>query len=137
MASRSKKAPRPVEPTRRLPSRRRRRPRIAGFALRIAGLALVGVLAGCLLFPLASKIVRPYRIENEVEAKVRVLEERLARQSAENAVLMRRIDYLRTDEGKEMLARRAGYHLPGETVFLLSAPPSAAPAEKSGEEDLQ
>ncbi len=81
-------------------------------------------------FRFMQKVVHPYRLSNEVGQQVAVLREQYKRQEQENAALQQRLVFLRSDEGAEVEARRAGFLRKGETVYLLPNPlesPKVAP----------
>lgn len=99
---------------------RRRAPRRAGnYYLRLMGIAGGGVTAAYVLFVFILKVVHPYQLGYAVELDIRQVQTELNRQKARNSLLERRLDYLKTPEGAEMEARRAGWARPGETVYLL------------------
>jgi cell division protein FtsB len=100
-------------------SRKRRRRRAIWYPVRLIGVGAAGVTGAFLLFQLYVKINHPYQLGDEEARKVVALQERLNRQDRQNAVLDQQLQYLQSNEGTETLARRAGYHKPGETVYLL------------------
>ncbi len=105
---------------RRRNRKKKRRSRSYPLQIALAALSLFGavwMLAVCIMW-----LVRPVTRGNEFGRNVAVMRERLARQRKVNADLQRRVAYLRTDEGAERLARKKGFHRPGEIVYLL--PPS-------------
>lgn len=102
---------------------RRRRNRIPT-PLRWLAMVGAGMLCAWLLFELMVKIVHPYQLGDQQAKKAQKLRQQLAQQEARNSELRKQVAFLRTDEGAEVLARRAGYHRPKEAVYLL-APPTA------------
>lgn len=89
------------------------------YRLRLVGMGLGGMLFAFIAFRFMQKVVHPYKLSNEVGQQVAVLREKYKRQQQENAVLEQRLAFLRSKEGAEVEARRAGFHLKGETVYLL------------------
>jgi cell division protein FtsB len=118
--------------------RRRKKRRLlsstALYRLRLTGMGLGGIFIAFIAFRVMQKVVHPYRLGNEVGQQVAVLREQYRRQEKENAVLRQRLAFLRSKEGAEVEARRAGFHLKGETVYLLPAPEindgTAVPSDK-------
>lgn len=98
------------------------------YQLRLAVMAAGGILAAYIAFVLILKILHPYRLGHEVSSQVAILRTRLDREESENALLRRRILFLRTKEGAEVTARRSGYHRKGETVYLLPVAPDSPDA---------
>ncbi|GAB4457319.1 MAG: hypothetical protein OHK0029_16920 [Armatimonadaceae bacterium] len=90
--------------------------------VRWMGTALVGIFGAWVLFEIVVKAVYPYQLGSEQAKKVAALEARLAEQNQRNAALEQEVKYLKSDEGKEVLARRAGYQRPNETVYFLTRP---------------
>ena len=99
--------------------KRRRRIRAARNIVRLAALLAGGIVGAFLLFQVVAKIIYPYKLGYQEAKKMAAQQSRLKRQEARNALLEKRVAFLRTPEGSEYLVRRAGYHLPGETVYLL------------------
>jgi cell division protein FtsB len=102
----------------------------AKYRLRLIGMGLGGVLFAFVAFRFMQKVVHPYRLGNEVAQQVEAAREQYNRQKKENAVLEQRLAFLRSKEGAEVEARRANFHLKGETVYLLPTP--TAPETQSG-----
>ena len=76
-----------------------------------------------------ARTAHPYLLGYQEGKKVAALRERLQQQSSTNVALKQRIEYLKSSEGEESEARRAGYHRPGEVVYLLDpASLSATPS---------
>ena len=98
---------------------RRRRNRIVS-PLRWLLTACAGILCAYALFELGVKAAYPYTLGDQQAKKVADLKNTLALQTARNADLYKDFDYLASDEGAETLARRQGYHLPGEQVYFLT-----------------
>ncbi|MDX1931732.1 MAG: hypothetical protein SFU56_03930 [Capsulimonadales bacterium] len=107
--------------------------RFLGRLVRLAGMGAVGVFSALLLFQVALKILHPYRLGQEEARKVEALRHRLEARNAENQRLERRLEYLKSPEGQETLARRAGFHRNGEIPFLLT--PAAVSSEASADSD--
>lgn len=103
---------------------RRRRNRIPT-PLRWLGMVGAGMFCAWVLFELMVKIVHPYQLGDQQAKKAQQLRQQLAQQEARNTDLRKQVAYLRTEEGAEALARRAGYHRPKEEVYLLT--PSSQP----------
>ncbi|MBC8101397.1 MAG: hypothetical protein H7Z41_02255 [Cytophagales bacterium] len=102
--------------------RRRKRRRFSStllYRLRLIGMAVGGVSGAWLAFLFLQKVVHPYKLGNEVGEQVAVLRAQQGHQEQENAVLRERLLFLRSKEGAEVAARRAGFHRRGETVYLL------------------
>jgi cell division protein FtsB len=118
--------------------RRRKKRRLlsstALYRLRLTGMGLGGILIAFIAFRVMQKVVHPYRLGNEVGQQVAVLREQYRRQEKENAVLRQRLAFLRSNEGAEVEARRAGFHRKGEIVYLLPTPEtqetSPAPSDR-------
>lgn len=104
------------------PRSRRRTPRRAGnYYLKIVGFLLVSAVGVYAAWAFAVKIIHPYQMGWKVEQDVKKVESELKRQHSQNALLEKRLAYLKTPEGAETEARRAGYARPGEKVYLLRA----------------
>jgi hypothetical protein len=116
-------------PLRRPPLRRRRRTgrsRLEQIVLVLLGLGgTVG--AAFLLFGFLSKVVAPYKLGYALSNDLAAKREELDRQLLENKKLSARLSYLKSEEGAERLARRQGYHRPGERVYLLRETPPPVP----------
>jgi len=109
------------------PRSQRRPPRRAGnYYLRLAGIAVGGSLAAYVLFLFIAKVIHPYQMGFSVERDIRTVRAELKRQRDKNTLLERRLNYLKTPEGAETEARRAGYSRPGEIVYLLRSATGAA-----------
>ncbi len=99
---------------------RRRPPRRAGnYYLKIVGFVLVSAVGVYAAWAFAVKIIHPYQMGWKVERDVKKVQSELKRQNTQNALLEKRLAYLKTPEGAETEARRAGYARPGEKVYLL------------------
>jgi cell division protein FtsB len=103
----------------------------AKYRLRLIGMGLGGVLFAFISFLFMQKVVHPYKLGNEVSQQVAVAREQYDHQKKENAALNERLTFLRSKEGAEVEARRAGFHFKGETVFLL--PNASQPSENSSD----
>lgn len=103
--------------------RRRRRRRAGSYYLKIIVTVLGGMAAAGALFAFLSKVVHPYRLGYQVGQEVAAQRESLERQQRVNAQLRARVAYLKSEEGVEREARRAGYHRPGEIVYLMTPEP--------------
>ena len=104
--------------------RRRKKRRLSStflFRLRLFGMALGGIVFAFAAFRFMQKVVHPYRLGSEVSQQVAVARTQYKRQEQENAVLEEKLMFLRSKEGAEVLARRAGFHLKGEVVYLFPA----------------
>ena len=102
------------------PRTRRRAPRRAGnYYLKIVGFAAVAAVGVYAAWGFAVKILHPYQMGWKVSQDVRKVETELSRQYAQNVLLEKRLAYLKTPEGAETEARRAGFARPGEKVYLL------------------
>jgi cell division protein FtsB len=119
--------------------RRRKKRRLlsstALYRLRLIGMGLGGVFIAVIAFRILQKVVHPYQLGNEVGQQVAVLREQYNRQEKENAALRQRLVFLRSKEGAEVEARRAGFHRKGEIVYLLPTTPetpegSPVPSDK-------
>jgi cell division protein FtsB len=105
--------------------------------LQFTGMAVAGVLGAWLIFQFLIKVVHPYRLGYQQAQKVAEMRSDLNTQIGDNQRLQAQVTFLQSDEGAEMLARRNGYHRPGEVVYLLdqdaarainAAPESTAPS---------
>ena len=103
--------------------RKRRRRRAGNYYLKIAVTVVGGMAAAGVLFLFLSKVVHPYRLGYQVGQDVAEQREKLERQKQINAQLRARVAYLKSDEGMEREARSAGFHRPGEMVYLMPAEP--------------
>jgi hypothetical protein len=74
-----------------------------------------------LLFPATRTAMQPFQLDEKQETRLRSLSLRHARLQSALAERRRFRDHLRTDEGREVLARQQGFHLPGEKVYLFRA----------------
>jgi cell division protein FtsB len=102
------------------------------YPLRLALVVTAGMAGAWVVFQVLLKVIHPYRLGYEEARKVAALRAGLNKQEAVNADLRHRVAYLESDEGGECEARRAGYHRPGETVFLLDKAAIAAANRASG-----
>lgn len=80
---------------------------------------VAGMAGAWLLFQLMVKVVHPYKLGYEQSQKVAELKEEWERIETGNARLRQQVAYLQSPEGAETLARRNGYHRPGEIVYML------------------
>jgi cell division protein FtsB len=103
--------------------RKRRKRRVLSYPLRLAALGGAAALALWLMGAVVVKAAYPYWLGYDVGTRVAEARARLKRQSAENEALRARIRYLRSDEGAETLARRAGWRRDGESVIFFSGKP--------------
>jgi cell division protein FtsB len=95
---------------------------VNGLPLPIVRLAVVACVPLALLFALsfARIVVADYAIHQQKAA----LESRISALKQENLRLKRRIGYLNTDAGVELLAREElGWVRPGETAVVILPPP--------------
>ncbi len=98
---------------------------MVGFWLRIGLLAVAGSIAAVGTYWLGAKILKPYSLSSAVGAKVALVQKRIERCEDETAALEQEFAYLKTEEGREALARRMSYHREGEKVYLLREDPPA------------
>ncbi|MGC4043763.1 MAG: hypothetical protein QM758_08145 [Armatimonas sp.] len=99
---------------------RKRRPRRKSspiFKQIFIGLFGIGVAMG--LYRGAQAARAPYQLDNQQEVRITALQQRKARLTMRLADRTKLRNHLRTDEGREVIARQQGYHLPGEKVYLL------------------
>ena len=104
--------------------RRRKKRRLSStflFRLRLFGMALGGVIFAFAAFRFMQKVVHPYQLGSEVSQQVAVAHAQYRHQEQENAILQEQMMFLRSKEGAEVEARRAGFHRKGETVYLFPA----------------
>lgn len=80
--------------------------------------------------PAYNAIVQPYRLRQQLGTEVALLETRLAKKRQENTQLQQRIEYLKSPEGLEVLAREVGYHRASETVFLMPRSSAGKPTSE-------
>ena len=94
------------------------------------GLLLVGI--GVLVFAsiaLIAKAARPYREGGAQGGQLSLARRQIADLDAQNAVLHRRIAYLKTADGVASEARKMGYLRPGEVpLVVVGGVPDAAPS---------
>ncbi len=115
--------------------RTRRRRRARSYPLQLAGAATLVAVAVWVLAVVVEKVAHPYWLGHTVGREVADLRAQLARQRARNALFRAQISYLRSAEGTETTARRAGWRRPGEEVYLLRlASETPAGASAPGEE---
>jgi cell division protein FtsL len=112
------------------PRKKRRLRSTTQYVLRLAVLAVSGILAAYIAFCVIVKIVHPYQLGHEVGEQVATLRSKLTRENQENAALQERLQFLTTKEGAEVAARRSGYHRPGEMVYLM---PDDSPSPNVGD----
>ena len=103
----------------------RRRRRAGSYPLQLAGAATLIALATYMMVLVVEKAAHPYWLGHSVKREVDEMRVRLSEQNARNAQLREQIRYLRSEEGAETTARRAGYRRPGEQVYLLPETPAA------------
>ena len=84
---------------------------------------VLGIAGALLIFSAARRIVRPYRLEERIDVQIAVLNRQHERLLALSEERRRYRDHLRTPEGQEAIARRAGFHLQGERVYLIPTDP--------------
>jgi cell division protein FtsB len=89
------------------------------FPVRVATMMVAGMAGAWLLFQLMVKVVHPYKLGYEQAQKVADLKDEWERIEAGNVRLRQQVAYLQSPEGAETIARRNGYHRPGEIVYLL------------------
>ena len=99
---------------------RRRPPRRAGnYYARVGGVAAAGVIGAYLVWAFVMKVVHPYQVGWSVARDRKKIQAELARQNRQNRQLEARLAYLKTPDGAETEARRAGFARPGELIYLL------------------
>ncbi len=106
---------------RRRRSRWKRPRRILGIWARLAMLAAVIVVSVLLAISLVAKAVRPYREASAQKANLSETRQESDALVAENALLTRRIAYLKTSDGIASEARRMGYLRPGEIPIVVES----------------
>jgi cell division protein FtsB len=106
-------------------AKRRRRRRGIPFPLRIAGLAVLGILGAFIALSIIKKTIHPYILDHQEGTRIARLQAHLDRENAVNAGLEKNIAYLKSEEGMENQARSKGYHIPGEVVYLLDNSPTS------------
>lgn len=77
----------------------------------------LGILLGVALYVRWLSV--PWTQGARTSRQVRQLQRQLQRRRAENVRLAQHLNYLKSDEGIEALARSRGYHKPEEQVYLL------------------
>lgn len=101
---------------------RERRLQALRYTLQLAVSAATIIAGMYVLFVVGEKAIRPYWLGHTVGREVSALRVRLARQNAQNEALRQEARFLASPEGAERDARRMGYCLPGEQVYLLAPP---------------
>lgn len=76
---------------------------------------------------LAYPFLTPVRLGAEMEAQVDAARARLETLLVSNRRLESEIEFLKSDEGVETLARRMGYRRPGEVVYRVHTAESQPP----------
>ena len=114
---------------RRKPKQHRRRRRFRSYPLQLLGAATGIALILVVAVLVVEKAAHPYWLGHQVGQEVATLKTRLHAQQKRNAALRQEVRYLQSDEGAEVVARRARYHRPGEEVILLIDDPAAAAAQ--------
>ena len=104
---------------RQTPPRRRAPRRVVNYYGKVAGLCVAGTLGAMLVWAFVVKVIHPYQLGWVVEKDIRVIRADLQKQNARNALLQKRLAYLKTPDGAETEARRAGFGRPGEMIYLL------------------
>ena len=113
-------------------TQQRRRRWVGSYPLQLAAAVTLVLFATWMGVLLVEKAAHPYWLGYTEGRKVTAMRERLAEQKARNAQLRARIEYLRSPEGTETLARRKGYRKPGEQVYFLTDTPAAVPGGEEG-----
>ncbi len=121
-------APTEFRPRRRTHKARRRRRRPLSYPLQLLGAACAVAAVLFVAVIVIEKAAHPYWLGHQVGQEVATLKTRLRAQRQRNADLARHERYLASDEGAEVVARRAHYCRPGEQVILLTNDPAAAPS---------
>ena len=105
--------------------RKRRKRRGLSYPLRLAGAGAAALIGLWVTGIVVIKAAYPYWLGYDVGSQVAEARDQLRRQRSENETLRARIRYLRSDEGAETLARRAGWRRPGESVIFFAEKPAA------------
>ena len=105
--------------------RKRRRKKAGSYPLQLAAVVIVGVLGAWIAARVVEKALHPYWLGHAVGIKLAAARKELSQQNARCAELSQQVAWLRSPEGAETKARRAGYRLPGEQVYLIETPPTA------------
>jgi len=120
LASRSKARGRVATNSRTRSAAARKRGRRSKFARSFRAVATpiaLAVLVGFLAYP----FLRQWRLSGALGERVAEAKARLDRMKIENVNVEREVNFLKTDEGAETVARRKGYRRPGETVYRIRA----------------
>jgi len=84
-------------------------------------------LAALFLVLFVNKVWHPYGLNRKLQQDLTQTRVQLEAVRQDNARQMRRMEYLRTPQGKVAEARSLGYHLPGEVPLRLQEPPAPKP----------
>jgi len=120
---------------RRRRSRWSRPRRILGMWARLGMLAVVIAVLVLLAFTMVAKAIRPYREASVQNTQLSETRRQSSALEAENALLARRIAYLKTPGGVASEARSMGYLRPGEIPIVVEIAPGQ-PGVKSAVPDL-
>ncbi len=81
-------------------------------------IVVVGLVVA-LLVPGTNKVLKPFRLSSVEHRQTEKLRKELTRLKRENAILERKIRYLRTEEGWIQAARQYGLVKPGEITLVM------------------
>lgn len=109
--------------------RKRKRRRRLSYPLRLTGVVAAGLLVLWAAGTALVKAAYPYWLGYDMGSRVAEARTRLKHQRDQNEALRARIRYLRSDEGAETLARRAGWRRSGESVIFFAEKPAAKESE--------
>jgi cell division protein FtsB len=89
---------------------------------KVASRLLIICLVVGSIYMFLDKLSRPYRISHgEVRAIAEVKNE-IKAEEAQNRALKKNIEFLKTDKGREVEARRLGWVKPGEVAIVVEQP---------------
>ena len=101
------------------PRRRRAPRRVVNYYVKLGGIVVAGVVGAFLVWGFVVKVIHPYQMGWAVDQDVQRVRGDLRKQASRNALLQQRLAYLKTPDGAETEARRAGFARPGEMIYLL------------------
>lgn len=90
-------------------------------------------LAAVLLVLAVNRAWKPYNLNRTLQHDLAETQAELIRVQQDNARQMRRIENLKSTQGKVAAARRLGYHLPGEVPMRLQEPAAPKPSNPAPE----
>ncbi|MFA6665254.1 MAG: septum formation initiator family protein [Armatimonadota bacterium] len=106
-------------------SKIRRRPKSAGrpgkFRRIVSKLLVICLVAGG-GYMFLDKLSRPYRISHGEAKEIAETKRQIKAEEEQNRALKQNIEFLKTDSGREVEARRLGWVKPGEVAIVVEQP---------------